>query len=239
MNNGTIRRAFAAAALAVAAVGSQAATMTLTDWRHDDGHAVAIKRGGVGSSSQAGGFEGRLSGEMVFGLDTPDLETYCIELTQTFRFGRTYDDYAALTAFAHFGAPKADRLGRLISHVFGADVFGTASDRDDLSSALQLAIWNVVYDEDEALTDGDFRTTVAGNAYGVLATSLLTGSVSSSVTYDLYVLSSPTAQDQLLWRERPATVLTSSAAVPEPGTLALVLSGALGALALRRGRRVR
>lgn len=216
--------------MAAGALGAQAATMTLANWTFGNGNRVSASTPAY--SGLSGGFSGTLTGAP--GLDGA-INTYCVELTEQFHFGTAYSDYSVVSAGSYFSAAKAQTLGKLISYVFDGNFFGSvaANYRDDLSTALQLAIWNTVYDSDITLSSGSFKDTSVyknGSVNFAGANALLTASQAASqdITYQLYVLKSvgrPGHQDQLLWK-----------AVPEPASFALAAL-ALGAAGLASRRR--
>ena len=238
--------ASAAAVLLMAGATAQAGTVSFTNWAYPGGNVVSV----TGHANQAaGGFAISLTG---FGAFDGAFESYCVELTEHIGLRASYpsatnsNSYTIVSAADYFAtkAGVAARLKDLISYVKGASVFENASDESKQSTALQLAIWNTVYDTDSTLngsngalfseTNGSYRSGATGYAG---ADALLSGSVgySSRVNYELFVLSSgkPYAdsagqQDQLIWRQT----------VPEPASLALVglaLGGAAFASRRRRG----
>lgn len=223
-------------ALGAGTLGAHAAAMQLNSWTWGKGNAVDASAPTY--SGFGGGFSGTLSGAVPASLNGP-IDTYCVELTESFSFGAQYSNYTVLGAGTYFTAAKAATLGRLISYVYDNNLFGNtaAGYKDDLSTALQLAIWNVVYDTDLTLdapgvfSDRSIYKDGTGNFRG--ANDLLANSANWGVSYDLYVLSAGRpfntwagTQDQLFWRHT----------VPEPTSLALVALaiGAAGFSARRR-----
>ena len=185
-----------AIALAVGASAAQASSLTFTGWTFGSGNAVQASAPVY--NGQAGGFSAVLDGNGI--------QTYCVELTQNFYWNTTYTDYSESTALAYFGAAsgKALKLGRLFSYVF--DTAG-AVDTAVESTALQLAVWNIVYDGDLTLAGGSFADTSTYAAYG---NTLLANSTNWLNTMNVWVLSSATRQDQLRWARAPSSNLTVS-----------------------------
>jgi hypothetical protein len=210
-------RVITGATLATAAVGALAGTVHFnggTDvWTFGSGHAVNLTYPTNQSyKGPAGGFSGSLDGNA--------LNMYCVELTQEFWPGGTYT-YTDQAASIYFTGPdnKADKLGRLLSYVFDNNLITSSA----ASTSLQLAIWNVVYDTDYSMSNGLFRDT---STFAAKADAWLGQSVNYADTYGVFVLSSPSSQDQLHWNK-----------VPEPASLALVMLGLGAAGAARRRAR--
>jgi PEP-CTERM motif len=224
---------FVSASLALSALSFAAiagpVTVTLTHWAHD-GHKVNVSDAAGLSvyNGRAGAFAGSLSGAGVF--NAPSFTTYCIELEEGFKFstsgmaGYTIQDGAGYFADRRHKAGVAERLGRLMTYV-AAD--GSLVDSAAESTALQLAVWNLVYDGDFSLGAGTLRDS---SAYAPYATQLLAGArdVTASA-FDVFALSNSGTQDFLLLSAKAPVVKTKGDdgdtkapnGVPEPGTLAL------------------
>ncbi len=216
-----IHRAALGLALLACAHAAQAATVTFNNWTFGSGNNVHTLQPAY--SGAAGGFSATVDGV--------GMTTYCIELTQGFSWNTRYTNFTDGTAADYFGAgsDKAMKLGQLVSYAFYDTVAHVSNAAQ--STSMQLAIWNVIYDNDYTLSSGSFADT---SGYASYASTLLSASQSFTNQADVRVLASPTQQDQLHWSR--VTPGRPGIEVPEPGALALVMI-ALGAAALAlRGR---
>lgn len=231
----------AAAALAAAlaaATPSHAFTVpqpavTLTGWAYGNGNVVQASTPVGSYAGYAGGFGGSLAGTAY---DTASFLTYCIEIDEHFWFSpQAMTGYHVVWGADYFqqrrgNAGIADEIGALLTY---ADTVPVAS--AGASTALQLAIWNLVYDTDRTLAAGSFSDA---SAWRDAATALLAGSAGVGTSgYDIYALEKAGSQDFLLAVARPTASITVETDVPEPGTLALVAAAGLAAAWSRARRR--
>lgn len=214
--------------LGVGAAAAHAVTLNLTGPAYPGLNNVNVTATGTTPATYTGGagaFMGTLSGAGVF--DSASFVAYCAELEQSFNWG-SLPGYSLVTPAAYNGAGAngwgansvaiGNRLGELLT--FALPTANTSAN----STALQLAIWNTIYDTDNTVASGAF-TDISG--YAGQADAYLTGSLSTVSTLQIGVLTNREHQDFLAY-----------APVPEPGTYALMAAGlgVMGFLARRRSR---
>ena len=227
MNTKTLIHAGLAVALSAGAAMAQAQTVQMTGWAYGSSNEVSFAApSGLSDTLDAGAFKGVLSG---FGaqFDTASFVTYCVDLSQEFTLPSVMTGYSIVSgasdtaSFASGGwganaAATSARLGQLMTYV---KAHPTAVDTAAESTALQLAIWNVIYDSDNNVNSGAFDVNYFTNiAYGATANALLTNSLSTVSNLSVYVLKSSTKQD----------FLVTVSAVPEPSTYAMMALGLAG-----------
>lgn len=209
---------------ALAPASAQAANVTLTGWAFGAGHTVQVQRQVGGSyNGWAGAFGGSLAGAGA--LDSSSFLTYCIELEESFSFGTApMTGYTVSSAESYFAARRGDAgiAGRISSLLSFASDLPTRVDTSAESAALQLAIWNLVYDTDWSVSSTSaFRD---GSSLRGTADQFLAGaSAYGPGRFQVFALSKAGSQDFLAVLPRND--------VPEPGSLGLA-AAALGALAL-------
>lgn len=127
--------------------------------------------------------------------------SFCVEFSQAVNFG-TKVQFSLGSANSLFGAAKANAITRLFTG-FGGQVNSTST-----SAAFQLALWEIVDDFDSTdwnslqLNSGKFRVS-SNTATANLAQSWLGQLSSITSQYQMYVLSSGVAQNQLIFTGQP------------------------------------
>jgi len=161
-------------------------------------------------SGVAGGFVGT--------FDDSPIQVFCYEISQEFNFGVTYNSEYSV------GTPSNEGL---LSALY-QEAYGMATSSAMNSAAFQLAVWEILYDDDLSLFSGSFHTNRIGNATDALAETWLEGLGGFADKGDIILYQSGDHQDFI--GRRP------SSDVPEPVPVALFGIGLIAMLAATRRR---
>ena len=212
------------AALLLSAVAAQAAVVTATGWTYNSGpyDTVNVWADTAGAGENYSNYQGAFRFQVQDGAKTTYLDSYCVELTQSFYWNVSYTDYTTKPAALYLGSADKDKaLAKLFSW---AEQDPTRVDTSQESAGFQLAVWNIVYDSDKTLAGGNFHvnhsgTWTASELYAdVLLSHAYDPTQSISRGLDVYILESPSSQDQ---------TYIGFHSVPEPTPLALCGTGLL------------
>ena len=215
-------------------------TLTLNSWAHSGVPSMTLEvqsPGGGSTSAGVGGINATFVGASLFGT-VESFVAYCIEIfTSASRFGTG----AAMERFAAV-APQVSQLFAYSANLNLAAVglvHGGAAMTDSVarSAGLQLALWELIYDDTPGSLVGGKFSVAGGGATGVNAiawgNTLLAGfGTFTDFSTSLTVYTDVNVGNKMYQDFITATRTTGFGCcneIPEPGTLALAGLGLLGA----------
>jgi len=245
-------RTFVAAALCAAAFTANAGPVSV-QWLN---FAAGSQNVTVGETN-AGGNISAAAGAFNVNIDGESFLTYCVELTQyastsalqyTRMAGSSFFDMNYTPVLGVNGAVVVERIGRLFTYLGGMQVpkaVGTQYSASEVSAAIQLAVWESVYEGDNPLSVSGAQNDLTNKFMAVSAPAdvisyanlILAGAATAANQYSVSIVWYGTqpgqgAQDYLLLERNP-----SRSELPEPASLGLVALGLVAAgLASRRRR---
>lgn len=160
----------------------------------------------------------------------PEFSSYCIDVYQSVAVNQSYtfdviDDELGFP----MDLARAEKLAKL----WGG--YADEATTNDNAAAFQLAVWNIVYDNDASVSAGTFKTTTAGNFVATADSWLSALETYEGPIANLAALTSRTAQDQLVEMPLPPNVPVP---LPAAGWAGLaMLAGLAGTRKLRRAVR--
>lgn len=149
-------------------------------------------------------------------------DTYCVDLAQHVKANTNFTFEVLSLAEAGYGIDQQNLLTQLWTS------FKPGADTAAKSAALQLAIWEVIYDTNLNTSTGPFKVNSSSTLRNA-AQSLVNAASNASTlpsNLQLVVLRSNTAQDQI----------TAIPVVPSPGAAVLAGAGLLLAAPRRKNR---
>jgi len=209
--------ALAGALLFAGTVNAAVLTLDFTGFKNGSESGSLTVNDNTNASAQAGLF--------TFNITNADGETdlmgqimaFCLEADVFLDDTINYEDLT-LQAYG-FGDTRIANIEALFSKYLGQ----TGSSEKD--AAFQLALWEIVYDDDFSFEAGMFQASGFGDSVALAKTWLDSlGSGSFETLWALRSLGEDDSQDLITW-------------VPEPGTLALLGAGLIGFGAFRRRNR--
>lgn len=196
-------------------VSAQAATLYvdgLVPGKHDD---VKIKWNGDAKNVNAGPFLGRID-------SSPQFEMYCVDLAHVVSPPSDYEvDVLGVLPLSN---------GILAGKLF--NLYSGGVDNGTKGAALQMAIWDAVYDGGDGFTSGNFIHNGVSSSILTLGASYLSGALSSTDTGSatfFRATSHPNGRNQNMI----ADIQWGGEPVPEPATMAALAVGISG-IARRR-----
>lgn len=160
------------------------------------------------------------------------LRAYSVDIFQA--ASSSAQPYTLVDGITHFGAERADDLGRLFTEFDAWN--GQTSITAQETGALQMAIWEIVNETATIqgalkfnIASGSFNASSTGPGTAAMAQGWLHGLDSVTSGYSISAYENANYQDYLVLNKISASGDLTTSDVPEPGSVPLML-GALGAM---------
>lgn len=203
-------------AVAVLATAGQAITLKFDGMKANQFQTVTIKHNGVWQNVSAG--------TMNIKVDGTQMDAYCVDLNNWNKAGDQY----GVNVYNNLN--KLGANSSLLANVYAS--FAGSVNSKDTGAAFQLALWDILEDGGDGLSNGSFRAKNLSNSVLNLANSFISAKNNTPAQPYQYMYFEAVTHQQGWDCNRFQNLMTGNP-VPEPMSL-IALAGAAAAALKRR-----